>query len=134
VANLVVEMSTRRDPWAQIMLIVDDALAGYRPGDDLAGRLWIEAWRFAIRDVEMRSDVHRDYATWHQLIVDATDEGVRSGRFMTSLSSDQVAVVTLALLDGVGLRLVAGDPQVDFDQASEVVSEALRQLLRVKSL
>jgi AcrR family transcriptional regulator len=128
---VVGEVEARSDPWEQITFISEDALFGYRPGDDLAGRLWIEAWRFGLRDAEMRSDVHREYSVWHRLIAQSTAEGIRSGRFTTTLSPDQMAVVTLALLDGVGLRLAGGDPLVTFAGAVEVVLAALHSLLGV---
>jgi AcrR family transcriptional regulator len=128
---VVGEVESRGDPWEQITFIAEDAVFGYRPGDDLAGRIRIEAWRFGLRDEEMRSDVHRDYSVWHRLIAQSTAEGIRSGRFTTTLSSDQIAVVTLALLDGVGLRLAGSDPLVTFAGAVEVVLAALHSLLGV---
>jgi AcrR family transcriptional regulator len=126
------ELGTMGDPWEKIKFIVEDALSGYRPGDDVAGRLWIEAWRFGLRDAEMRQDVHRDYANWQRLIEESVIDGVRSLRFRPSLSADAVAVVALALLDGVGLRLASRDPLVNLRGATEVVTGALVELLGVE--
>ena len=127
------ELATRDDPWERIVYVIDDALRGYRPGDDVAGRLWIEAWRFGLRDDEMRADVNRDYATWHRLIEEAIDAGVESGRFAPSRSAQSIAVVILALLDGVGLRLVAGDPRLAYDEASRTIIDTVRALLEVRT-
>jgi hypothetical protein len=38
-----------------LMRIVDAALSAYGP--DAPGVLWVEAWRFAMRDPEIRADV-----------------------------------------------------------------------------
>ena len=80
---LTAELAAREDPWERIVYVIDDALRGYRPGDDVAGRLWIEAWHFGLRDEEMRANVTRDYSTWQQLIEDAINMGVDQGRFET---------------------------------------------------
>ena len=126
------ELATRDDPWERILYVIDDALRGYRPGDDVAGRLWIEAWRFGLRDDEMRADVNRDYATWLGLIEDAIEAGVAQGRFVTSRTARNVAVVILALLDGLGLRLVAGDPRLTYADATATIIDAVGALLDVR--
>ena len=131
--SLTSELASREDPWERIVFIVDDALRGYRPGDDVAGRLWIEAWHFGLRDDEMRADVNRDYSTWQRLIEEAVDAGLANGRFMSAASSQSIAVVVLALLDGVGLRLVARDPRLTFDDAATIVIDTVRALLDVST-
>jgi AcrR family transcriptional regulator len=131
--TLTSELATREDPWERIVYIIDDALRGYRPGDDVAGRLWIEAWHFGLRDEEMRADVNRDYSTWQELIEEAIDSGVELGRFVTSRSAQSIAVVILALLDGVGLRIVARDPRLSYDDAAATIIDAVRALLDVRT-
>ena len=131
--ELTDELATREDPWERIAYVIEDALRGYRPGDDVAGRLWIEAWRFGLRDDEMRADVNRDYETWHALLEESIDAGVARGRFVTSRCARSIAVVILALLDGVGLRLVAGNPQLSYDDATATVIDAVRALLEVSA-
>lgn len=126
---LTAELAAREDPWERIVYVIDDALRGYRPGDDVAGRLWIEAWHFGLRDEEMRANVTRDYSTWQQLIEDAINMGVDQGRFETSQSATSIAVVILALLDGVGLRLAAQDPRLSYDDAAKIVIDAIGALL-----
>ena len=130
---LTAQLATRDDPWDQIAFVIDDALRGYRPGDDVAGRLWIEAWLFGLRDDEMRADVNRDYATWQQLIEVAIETGVANGRFVTTRSPRSIAIIILALLDGVGLRLVAHDPLLSYDDAAAILIDAARALLGVST-
>ena len=125
------ELATRDDPWERICFIIEDALSGYRSGDDVSGRLWIEAWRFGLRDDEMRSHVQYDYATWHELLASAIEEGSRIGRFTIESSPQDIAIVALAMLDGVGLRLAVSDPLVSYERANATVVGVLRQLLNM---
>jgi AcrR family transcriptional regulator len=116
---LAASLETVEDPWEQLTRIVDAALGGYGP--DAPGVLWVEAWRFAMRDPEMRADVLNDNAAWRSLIAGVVASGIESGQFQTDLPPERVAVLTLALLDGVGLPLALGDPAVTADVARDTV-------------
>jgi AcrR family transcriptional regulator len=128
--TLAGELASRDDPWEKVLFTIEDALSGYVPGDD-KGPLWIEAWRFGLRDDEMRADVQRDYAIWQSLLAGAFAEGIARGRFVTNFDADQCAVLALALVDGIGLRVAVADPLVSIDEANEVVRSALATLLHV---
>ena len=129
-ATLAGELTQREDPWEKIVFLIEDALSGYIPGDD-KGPLWIEAWRFGLRDEEMRADVQRDYATWQSFLVDAVNEGLTNERFVMGFDADQFAILALALVDGIGLRLAVADPLVRIEEASSIIRTSLATLLNV---
>ena len=129
IAALETDIAGLDDPWDQLERIVTGALTGYRPDEPGAGRLWIESWHFGIRDAEMRLDALRDYAAWRRLVADAIRRGRDAGRFAGETAPETVAVLTIATLDGIGVPLALGDPQVTADGAVQDVLDALRELL-----
>ena len=77
----------------------------------------------------MRTDTLRDYAAWRRLVADAVRAGIGSGRFRTQSTPERIARLTLALLDGVGIPLALGDPQITPAEALTEVRFALAELL-----
>jgi AcrR family transcriptional regulator len=157
IAALEADLAGLDDPWQQLGRIVTTALRGYQPGAAGAGaagagatratgtgpagsgatgadatgsgRLWIESWHFGIRDAEMRADALRDYGAWRRLVADVVRRGTEAGRFAPRLSPEQIAVLTIALVDGVGIPLALDDPEITPDGAVADVLSALAGLL-----
>jgi AcrR family transcriptional regulator len=129
IAALQAEIGAEADPWRQLARIVASAVAGYQAGAAGSGRLWIESWHFGIRDAEMRADALRDYGAWRRLVADVVRSGSAAGRFAPRLSPERVAVLTIALVDGVGIPLALGDPEITADGAVRDVLSALTDLL-----
>jgi AcrR family transcriptional regulator len=141
IAALEADLAAIGDPWQQLSHIVASALRGYRPGTGPdageaagaagPGRLWIESWHFGIRDAEMRADALRDYGAWRQLVADVVRRGTEAGRFAPRLSPEQVAVLAIALVDGVGIPLALDDPAITPDGAVADVLTALGGVLNL---
>ena len=156
IAALEADLAGLDDPWQQLHHIVTSALRGYQAGAAGvgatgaaragatgaagtaragatgaagSGRLWIESWHFGIRDAEMRADALRDYGAWRQLVADVVRRGTEAGRFAPRLSPEQIAVLTIALVDGVGIPLALDDPAITPDGAVADVLSALAGLL-----
>jgi AcrR family transcriptional regulator len=129
IAALEAEVAALDDPWQQLARIVTDAVAGYQGGAAGSGRLWIESWHFGIRDAEMRADAVRDYGAWRRLVADVVRRGTDEGRFAPRLSPERVAVLTIALVDGVGIPLALDDPEITADGAVGDVLAALEAVL-----
>lgn len=130
IASLESEIAVLADPWERLRRIVLRAISGYEGESAQAGRLWIESWHFGIRDPEMRADTLRDYAAWRALVADAVRAGIRGGQFSAARSPEQIGVLAIALVDGVGIPLALGDPEVTPAQASQEVLSALAALLQ----
>jgi AcrR family transcriptional regulator len=129
IAALETELAGLDDPWEQLTCIVTRALAGYQADEAGSGRLWIESWHFGIRDAEMRADALGDYAAWRRLVAAAVRAGTAAGRFAGRHSPERVAVLAIALVDGVGIPLALGDPEITAAGAIEDVLAALAGLL-----
>ena len=130
IAALEAELATLDDPWERLERIVTKALSGYQPDAPDAGRLWIESWHFGIRDAEMRADTLQDYADWRRLVADAVRHGIDQGRFGRAHRPETVAVLAIALVDGMGIPLALADPDLTGPGAVQDVLAALRELLR----
>jgi AcrR family transcriptional regulator len=131
IAALEAEIAGLDDPWQQLARIVDRAVTGYQESEAGSGRLWIESWHFGIRDAEMRADAVRDYGAWRGLVADVVRRGRDVGRFAPRLSPEHIAVLTIALVDGVGIPLALGDPQISADGAAADVLSALGEMLHL---
>jgi len=129
-AALREELRDIADPWARLIRIVDVAISGFDPGSTNAGLLWMESWRFALRDPELRADVMADYAAWRALISESTEAGIKAGRFSSDVSPEVVAVQTIAMVDGISMPAALGDPDVSIASGREAVLQALRAILR----
>jgi AcrR family transcriptional regulator len=129
IAALEADIKAMSDPWAQLERIISGALTGYQPDAPGAGRLWVESWHFGIRDPEMRADALRDNAAWRRLVADVVRRGVELGRF-GSVQPEKVAVLAIALVDGMGIPLSLADPEITAPGAAQDVLAALRELLR----
>jgi AcrR family transcriptional regulator len=131
IAALEAELAALDDPWQRLTRIVSRAVTGYQADAAGSGRLWIESWHFGIRDTEMRADAVRDYGAWRRLVADAVRLGIADGRFAPRHSPERIAVLTIALVDGVGIALALGDPEISADGAVQEVLSALGELLHV---
>jgi len=153
IAALEADLAGLDDPWEQLAHVVTSALRGYQADAGAAGagakatgagagatragatgaagsgRLWIESWHFGIRDAEMRADALRDYGAWRELVADVVRRGTEAGTFAPRLSPEQIAVLTIALVDGVGIPLALDDPAITPDGAVADVLSALAGLL-----
>ena len=128
IAALEADVAALADPWDQLERIISRALTGYQPEAPGAGRLWIESWHFGIRDAEMRADALRDYDAWRRLVADAVRRGVEQGRF-GPVQPEKAAVLAIAMVDGMGIPLALGDPEITGPGAVQDVLAALAELL-----
>jgi hypothetical protein len=68
--------------------------------------VWVEYWRAASRDEQLRRESQDLYDRHRALIVDVLEEGKASHLFNFSLASELVAGQLIALIDGIGVPLV----------------------------
>ena len=134
ITALEADLAALADPWEQLACIATRALASYQAGTSQSGKLWIESWHFGLRDTEMRADTLRDYAAWRRLVADTVRAGITSGRFRTQRTPEQVSVLALALLDGVGIPLALDDPAITLDSVTADVMSALADLLHPQDI
>ncbi|GAA1478849.1 hypothetical protein GCM10009623_32950 [Nocardioides aestuarii] len=91
--------------------------------------LWQELALLCIRDpglATVGADLYEDlYAT----VADIVAEGVGAGVFTTGMSSRAVAETAVALTDGFGGRMLAGDPGFGIDEARAMLADAVGVLV-----
>jgi AcrR family transcriptional regulator len=87
--------------------------------------LWVELWLRAVRHPELRPTAAKLYARMHAWFVEA----IEAGGF--DCDADRAAVRVVALLDGLGLRALLGDPAMPVERAREEVWDALARDLRL---
>jgi AcrR family transcriptional regulator len=115
---------------AQLRALVRESVIA---GSDETSReqwlVWVEYWRAAARDSELRSGSAAVYARWRTLVGGILADGREAGDFRVDLDTDQAAIQVLALLDGVGGPVVLEHPGMTSTRAAAVVLDALAAIL-----
>jgi AcrR family transcriptional regulator len=94
--------------------------------------LWVELWLRAVRDPELQPVAAVLYARYRSWIADVIRAGVESGEF-NRVDPEETADHAMALLDGLGLRALLRDPQMDLAKARRTISEILAPTLGVNA-
>jgi AcrR family transcriptional regulator len=94
-------------------------------------RLWVELWRFALRDDELRTDALDVAHRWREILVALIEQGQRLGEFRDDVSSVTVAHQTMCLMDGAGIPAALGDPAITSPDG--LVTDAVATLLGVET-
>ena len=118
------------DPWEKLIVIAEHLTGAV--GSDTGWRLWVESWRWALRDPELRAEVLGDYTRWHVLLAGIIAAGVAGERFGTGAAPIDVARQALALIDGLALPVALGDPQVTGAMAGDLLTDALGRLVGLR--
>lgn len=97
------------DPWHQLVSlirlgVVDSARS------PTTWRIWVEFWRAALRDDQLRDEAHAAYRTWRSLVAGVVREGLARGRFRSDHAPDELAHLVVALIDGIGVPVALADP------------------------
>jgi AcrR family transcriptional regulator len=98
-------------------------LAGAQRDDWL---LWVELWLRAARRPELRATAAKLYARLHEWFATEIAAGVEAGELAQN-DVHRTADLVIALLDGYGVRALAGDPAMDVDAARRAVWDALAE-------
>jgi AcrR family transcriptional regulator len=118
------------DPWDRLLVIATHLTGAV--GSDKGWRLWVESWRWALRDPGLRAEVLGDYTRWHRLIAAIVAAGTTAGRFATDAAPMDVARQILAMIDGLALPVALGDPQVTGAAAGDLLDDALGRLVALR--
>ena len=95
--------------------------------------LWLDLWGQALRNDEVRRVREESDERFRETIRQIVRDGMGAGEFQ-EVSVDDFAVGFTALLDGLAIQIVLGDPVVDAQRAFELaISVAARQLGLVPS-
>ena len=125
------ESETDADPVAALAAAIEACLP--LPGaQERDWTLWVELWLRAVRDESMRplaAELYGRYREWFESRIAA---GIESGDFTTDLAPAELADLTVALVDGLGVRAMLRDPEVDVARARELIAGRLATELGVE--
>jgi len=115
-------------------LVLESCAADSAEAAREASLIWVEYWRAAARDEELRTGSAAVYAEWRAMVSAILADGWASGVFSRDLDVDPAVTQVLALLDGVGVPLVLEHPGMTSAYATDVVLDALARILQCPSL
>ena len=92
-----------------VHLIEQSSVAGDQISDYT---LWMELWVRARRDPRVRQNYFRLNRRERDLIADLVREGQATGEFSRSADPDGFAMTLSALMDGLGIQVTLGQPDV----------------------
>lgn len=116
--------------WQQLVALVRVGVAQDSASPLHTWRLWVELWRSALRDDELRADALDVAHRWRTHLVAVIERGQRSGEFRDDVSAATVAQQTMCLMDGVGIPAALADPALT--SPLSIVTEAVAALLGVE--
>lgn len=125
------EIDQQVDPWSRIETFIK---LGISIDDDQRREgwlLWMEYWRAAFRDPELREESGVTTRGWRSLIRRAVDDGVALGHFSIDGSSEEVAAALVALVDGMSLQVLVGDNRMKAARATRTAVRAARRMVGV---
>jgi AcrR family transcriptional regulator len=93
-------------------------------------QLWAELWLGAAREPQLRPIAAQMYARYRTWIAAAVAEGVATGEF-ADIDPSAVADLAMALIDGLGLRVLTGDPSLPLTRARELIGRILAHELQI---
>ncbi len=76
------------------------------------GALWIDLWARSLRHAEVARVRRKFDLRWRRVIADVVREGQMAGEIAAG-DADEFAIAFTALLDGLGVQLVLGEPALD---------------------
>jgi AcrR family transcriptional regulator len=109
--------------------VVEQSLPTTDPGRR-EWQLWAELWLGAARDPSLRPIAAQMYARYRTWIAAAVAEGVAAGEF-APVDPVKAADLAMAVIDGLGLRVLLGDPSMPLDEARDRIGEILARELRI---
>ena len=94
--------------------------------------LWVELWLRAARDPALRPLATRLYERYRDWLADGVRAGISSGEFRDR-DPAAVADYAMALLDGLGIRVMLDDPSMDLGRARAEIAQRLAAELGVEA-
>ena len=83
--------------------------------------LWIELWARSLHDPDSSAERRRLDLAWRGRIATIVREGQEGGEFEPALDPDAFAVEFAALIDGLGVQVTLGDPDVSAERMLDLL-------------
>ncbi|MCB0828166.1 MAG: TetR family transcriptional regulator [Solirubrobacterales bacterium] len=86
--------------------------------------LWVELWLQATRDPAMQPMGTRLYEAYRNWMLEVIELGVERGEFTTD-EPEASADFAIGLLDGLGVRALIGDPEMDIERVRSLAARKI---------
>ena len=117
------------DPWERVRLFFTGAVQLDEDQRKDSWVLWLEYWRAAAHDPEIRAHRLLVDSAWDELMEECIQDGVDSGDFQLDQPVAEAARELHALIDGYGTRLTVEYSREDAERAVSRVHRAVRRML-----
>lgn len=112
-ANRLSTLPSARDQLVE--LVASSCPLGPSPEAVDSWVLWLELWARARRDAEVGQHRERLDRHWRQILASTVRQGQKAGEF-AKVDVDSFAVRLAALIDGLAIVVVLGDPEVSAER------------------
>lgn len=119
-ANRLSTLPSARDQLVE--LVASSCPLGSAPGSVDSWVLWLELWARARRDAEVGRHRERLDRRWRQILASTVRAGQRAGEF-AEVDVDSFALRLAALIDGLAIVVVLGDPDVTPERMFDLCME-----------
>jgi AcrR family transcriptional regulator len=109
--------------------VIEQSLPDSEPGRR-EWQLWAELWLGAARDRSLRPIAAQMYSRYRTWVAVPIAEGVAAGEF-AAVDPGATADLAMALIDGLGLRVLLCDPSMPLHDARERIGEILARELGI---
>jgi AcrR family transcriptional regulator len=118
------------DPEGRLALLLQLAL-GESPSEPGGRLFWIEVWRAAVRDAEMRAVYTRMYDATLEALQQILHDGISQGLFPSTVNANDAAVQILALVDGLATPLLIEHPSLDSHKLRGLAADVCMTVLKI---
>jgi AcrR family transcriptional regulator len=116
-ARLSEGQATRENAVDKLVHLIEETSLG--PGGLSDWTLWMEMWVRARRDPAVRATYFRLDRRQRNLIADIVRQGQEEGRFDREADPDDFALALSGLMDGLGVQVTLGQPDVTAERMVE---------------
>ena len=115
----------------QLAVLIEESCPRPSPAGELPDGwvLWPATWEVARLDPSLAAARARLDEAWRAQIVGIVESGVASGEFM-DVDAKAFSIQLAAMLDGLAIEAMLGDPTVDAERMSELARAFSRKMLK----
>jgi AcrR family transcriptional regulator len=118
----------------KLVVLIEESCPGVPVGEDVPDTwaLWPATWELARHDADLAEARARLDAAWREQIVVIVEDGIATGEF-AQVDAKDFAIQLAAMLDGLAIAAMLGDPTVDATRMSAVARAFSRTMLKGSS-
>jgi len=122
-------LGTLEDPWEKLSTMVEAQILAYDVSATPSSLFYVEFFRLALRDPQVRADVLTDYRGWRALMAEVITEGAAGGQFDPTIDPDRAALQVLSMLGGLVIPLALADPSIPVADARALMLSSVAALV-----